>query len=466
MLLQRFVKNIPFTTKGLTDKIEGGREAVLLTFMDWKGELVMQRPLADELRPQEIQDVVGQTHILGPHGLLRRIIERGEIPNMVFYGPSGIGKTTVAEIIASKVQRPFHRLNATTASISDIKEILSDVGTLLAPEGVVIYLDEIQYFNKKQQQALLEFMENGKVTLIASTTENPYFYVYNAVLSRSTIFEFKPISPEEVLPAIRRAFAYLEQKHGVSIPCEDGVMEYIASSCGGDVRKAMNAVETLVSARPLQKKDYQVSLKDAKLVSQRSSMRYDRDGDAHYDILSALQKSIRGSDPDAGLHYLARLLEAGDLISACRRLMVIASEDIGLAYPQAVSLVKACIDSANMLGLPEARIPLAQAVILLATAPKSNSAICGIDGAIQDIKRGKSGEVPPHLKDAHYPGAESLGRGIRYQYAHNFPNHYVKQQYLPDELLGRSYYEYGDNKNEQAAKRYWQEIKNTAVTRN
>jgi len=466
MQLQRFVKNIPFTTKGLTDKIEGGREAVLLTFMDWKGELVMQRPLADELRPQEIQDVVGQTHILGPHGMLRRIIERGEIPNMVFYGPSGIGKTTVAEIIASKVQRPFHRLNATTASISDIKEILSDVGTLLAPEGVVIYLDEIQYFNKKQQQALLEFMENGKVTLIASTTENPYFYVYNAVLSRSTIFEFKPISPEEVLPAIRRAFAYLEQKHGVPIPCEDGVMEYIASSCGGDVRKAMNAVETLFSARPLQEKDYQVSLKDAKLVSQRSSMRYDRDGDAHYDILSALQKSIRGSDPDAGLHYLARLLEAGDLISACRRLMVIASEDIGLAYPQAVSLVKACIDSANMLGLPEARIPLAQAVILLATAPKSNSAICGIDGAIQDIKRGKSGEVPPHLKDAHYPGAESLGRGIRYQYAHDFPNHYVKQQYLPDELFGRSYYEYGDNKNEQAAKRYWQEIKNTAVTRN
>ncbi len=466
MQLLRFVKNIPFTTNGLTDKIEGGREAVLLTFMDWEGEFEMQRPLADELRPHEIQDVVGQTHILGPHGMLRRIIERGEIPNMVFYGPSGIGKTTVAEIIASKVQRPIHRLNATTASISDIKEILSDVGTLLAPEGVVIYLDEIQYFNKKQQQALLEFMENGKVTLIASTTENPYFYVYNAVLSRSTIFEFKPVLPEEMLPAIRRAFAYLEQKHGMPIPCEDGVMEHIASSCGGDVRKAMNAVETLVSARPLQAKDYQVSLKDAKLVSQRSSMRYDRDGDAHYDILSALQKSIRGSDPDAGLHYLARLLEAGDLISACRRLMVIASEDVGLAYPQAVSLVKACIDSANMLGLPEARIPLAQAVILLATAPKSNSAICGIDAAAQDIKRGKSGEVPPHLKDAHYPGAESLGRGIRYQYAHDFPNHYVKQQYLPDELFGRIYYEFGDNKNEQAAKRYWQEIKNTEETRN
>lgn len=425
----------------------------------------MQRPLADELRPRSLNDVVGQTHILGPHGILRRIIERGEIPNMVFYGPSGIGKTTVAEIIASKIKRPIHRLNATTASISDIKDIMADVGTLLAPEGVVIYLDEIQYFNKKQQQALLEFMENGKITLIASTTENPYFYVYNAVLSRATIFEFKPVTAEEVLPAVRRAFSYLEQKHALQLFCEEGVPELIASSCGGDVRKAINAVETLLSSRPLNAREFTVRKDEGILVAQRSSMRYDRDGDGHYDVLSALQKSIRGSDPDAGLHYLARLLEVGDLISACRRLMVIASEDVGLAYPQAVSLVKACIDSANMLGLPEARIPLAQAVILLATAPKSNSAICGIDAALSDVKRGKTGEVPAHLKDAHYKGAETLGRGLSYQYAHNFPNHYVKQQYLPEELSGRVYYEFGDNKTEQTAKRYWQDIKSTVETR-
>lgn len=426
----------------------------------------MQRPLADELRPSSLDDVVGQTHILGQHAILRRIIERGEIPNMVFYGPSGIGKTTVAEIISSKIKRPIHRLNATTASISDIKDIMADIGTLLAPEGVVIYLDEIQYFNKKQQQALLEFMENGKITLIASTTENPYFYVYNAVLSRSTIFEFKPVSPEEILPAVSRAISYLEQKHALQVSCEEGVLELIASSCGGDVRKAMNAVETLFSARPLNTKEFSLCKEEVMLVAQRSAMRYDRDGDAHYDVLSALQKSIRGSDPDAGLHYLARLLEAGDLISVCRRLMVIASEDVGLAYPQAVSIVKACIDSANMLGLPEARIPLAQAVIVLATAPKSNSAICSIDAALLDIKRGKSGDVPAHLKDAHYKGAEKLGRGLTYQYTHNFPNHYVKQQYLPQELSGRVYYEFGDNKTEQAAKRYWQEIKNTVVTSN
>lgn len=418
----------------------------------------MYKPLADELRPKKLDDVVGQRHILGDHGILRRIIEGAHIPNMIFYGPSGTGKTTVAEIVASRIRRPLHRLNATTASISDIKEIMADVGTLMAPEGVVIYLDEIQYFNKKQQQALLEFMENGKITLIASTTENPYFYVYNAVLSRATVFEFKPITAEEVLPAIRRGVSYLEEKHNVLLQYEEGVLEQIAQSCGGDVRKAMNALEALFSAHSLEK-DIIITLEETRLVAQRSAMRYDRDGDSHYDILSAFQKSIRGSDPNAALYYLAVLLEAGDLISACRRILVTASEDIGLAYPQAISIVKSCVDAANMLGLPEARIPLAQAVILMATAPKSNSAISGIDAATQDIRSGKKGEVPDHLKDAHYKGASSLGRGLSYQYAHDYPNHYIRQQYLPDALDGRIYYNCGDNKVEQAARRYWDEIK-------
>ena len=419
----------------------------------------MYQPLADAIRPKTLDDVVGQHHILGSTGILRRIIAGGAIPNMIFYGPSGTGKTTVAEIVASRIQRPLHRLNATTAYISDIKDIMADVGTLLAPEGVVIYLDEIQYFNKKQQQALLEFMENGKITLIASTTENPYFYVYNAILSRATIFEFQPVSAQDVQIAVQRAMTHMAQRQGVALTCQDGVMEQIAAACGGDVRKAMNAIETLFAAHALDTETTTITLEETKLVAQRSAMRYDRDGDSHYDILSALQKSIRGSDPDAALHYLARLLEAGDLISACRRLMVIASEDVGLAYPQAVSIVKSCIDAANMLGLPEAKIPLSQAALLMATAPKSNSAIVGIEAAAADIRAGKSGDIPSHLKDSHYKGAKDLGRGLSYQYAHNYPNNYVKQQYLPNELEGQQYYQYGDNKTEQAAKRYWDGIK-------
>lgn len=424
-----------------------------------KGGCRMYQPLADELRPKTLDEVAGQRHILGEQGVLGRMIQGGNIPNMIFYGPSGIGKTTVAEIAAARIHRPFYRLNATTASLADIKAITADVGTLLAPEGVVLYLDEIQYFNKKQQQSLLEFMENGKLTLIASTTENPYFYVYNAVLSRSTVFEFKPLSPEEVLPVVQRGIRRMGEKQGVAVRCQEGVAQTIAQSCGGDVRKALNAVEALFAAHALDRGEVTLTLEETQTVAQRSANRYDRDGDSHYDILSAFQKSIRGSDPDAAVHYLARLLEAGDLISPCRRLMVMASEDVGLAYPQAVSVVKACVDSANMLGLPEARLPLAQAAIFLATAPKSNSGILAIDEAMADLRAGEVGEVPAHLRDAHYGGAAKLGRGLDYRYAHNYPHHYVKQQYLPDSLKDKVYYRYGENKTEQAAKRYWDQIK-------
>lgn len=418
----------------------------------------MLKPLADELRPTTLDDIVGQEHILGKNGILRRMIEAGRIPNMIFYGPSGVGKTTVAEIVASKINRPLHRLNATTASISDIKEIVADIGTMMAPNGIVLYLDEIQYFNKKQQQALLEFIEKGSIILIASTTENPHFYVYHAILSRSTVFEFKPVDDQAMIPAIARSIAYMEKKRAVTASLEDGVKLAIATSCGGDVRKAIGTVEAIFFASASMR-DISITLNDIAALTQGSAMRYDRNGDQHYDILSAMQKSIRGSDPDAALHYLARILEAGNLISACRRLLVIASEDIGLAHPQAITIVKSCVDSAHMLGLPEARIPLAQAAVLLATAPKSNSSYRGIDQAIHDINVGQIGEVPNHLKDAHYQGAKKLGRGVAYEYPHQFPNHYVKQQYLPDKLVGKRYYEFGSNKVEQLAKRYWDEIK-------
>ena len=416
------------------------------------------RPLADEIRPTSLDEVVGQRHILGEGGLLRRLIERGDIPNMVFYGPSGTGKTTVANIIAARTNRTLRRINATTGSLSDIKEVIADVGTMLAPNGILLYLDEIQYFNKKQQQSLLEVIERGDVTLIASTTENPYFYVYNAVLSRSTVFEFKPIEADDVLPAVDRGMALMGERLGAEVSCEDGVREYIASCCGGDVRKAMNAVELLLSAAKRREGKLLVTMEDTKMAAQRSAVRYDRAGDDHYDILSALQKSIRGSDPDAACHYLARLLEAGDLISACRRLMVIACEDVGLAYPQVIPIVKACVDAANMLGLPEARIPLGDAAVLMATAPKSNSAHLALDAAMADVRAGRTGDYPRHLQNVH---ADSTGleREQGYLYPHNFPHHYVKQQYLPDQLAGVRYYEYGENKTEQAAKQYWDRIK-------
>ena len=418
----------------------------------------MYRPLADELRPASLDDVVGQEHILGENGLLRRIVESGQIPNMIFYGPSGSGKTTVANIIARTSGRVLHRLNATTAGIADIKDVIADVDTLLAPDGVLLYLDEIQYFNKKQQQSLLEFIENGKVTLIASTTENPYFYVYNAILSRSTVFEFKPVPAEEVKRAVIRAAGLMEEKLGARVEFEDGAAEHIALGCGGDVRKALNALELLLNASPVKNGTVRITLSDAQSAVQKSAMRYDRAGDEHYDILSALHKSVRGSDTDAALHYLARLLEAGDILSPCRRLLCIATEDIGLAYPQAIPIVKACVDSAVQLGLPEARLPLADAVILLSTAPKSNSGVMAIDRAMADVRAGKTGPIPRELQNVHADGT-GFEREQGYKYPHCFENHWVSQQYLPDVLKDAKYYEYGDNKTEQAAKKYWDSIK-------
>ena len=418
----------------------------------------MYKPLADEIRPHSLDDVVGQKHILGQRGLLRRIVESGSIPNMIFYGPSGTGKTTVARIIAEKTNRTLRKLNATTAGLADITEIIAELDTLLTPGGVLLYLDEIQYFNKKQQQSLLEFIEDGRITLIASTTENPYFCVFGAILSRSTVFEFKPVTPKEAEPAVVRAFNILAEREGKTPELEPGVVQRISQACGGDVRKALNAVELLFTAGEVDGDTVRISLDDTKTVTQKSAMRYDRDGDEHYDALSALMKSLRGSDPDAALHYLARLLEAGDLIGACRRILCSASEDIGLAYPQAVPIVKACVDSALQLGLPEARLPLAEAVIFLATAPKSNSGVMAIDAAVADVRAGKSGPPPRELQNVHADGT-GFEREQGYKYPHSYPNHWVRQQYLPDALKGARYYEYGDNKLEQTAKKYWDEIK-------
>ena len=418
----------------------------------------MYQPLADLLRPQTLDDVFGQEHILGKGAVLRRLVDSGNIPNMIFYGPSGTGKTTVAQIIAKQTNRTLYQLNATTASTADIKNIVAQLDTFMAPDGVLLYLDEIQSFNKKQQQSLLEYIENGKITLIASTTENPYFYVFNAILSRSTVFEFKTISSSAALQAVNRAVSFLEERNALRAEVEEGALEYIAGACGGDLRKAMNAVEVLFSAGVQQNGVIQITLDDAKMVTQKSALRADRDGDNFYDLLSALQKSIRGSDPDAAVHYLARLLEAGQMQAACRRLMVIAAEDVGLAYPMILPIVKSCVDAALMLGMPEARIPLGDAAVLMATSPKSNSGHCALDAALEDVRKGLGGDFPRHLQNMHVD-TYTMEREQGYQYPHAYPNSWVSQQYLPDALVGRQYYVYGDNKLEQAAKQYWEKIK-------
>lgn len=419
----------------------------------------MSAPLADRLRPTSLDEVVGQPHLLGKDKMLRRIIESGQIPNLIFYGPSGVGKTTVAGIIAKQSGRQLHRMNATTASTADIKQIVAELNTFAGREGILLYLDEIQYFNKKQQQTLLEHIEKGDITLIASTTENPYFYIYNAILSRSTVFEFKQVEPRDVAAAVRRAISFSEKERGVSISISDETVRRIAENSGGDVRKAINAVELCLLSAASDGSQIVITGEQASEVAQRSAMRYDREGDEHYDVVSAYQKSMRGSDPDAALHYLARLLEAGDLPSACRRLLVCANEDVGLAWPQIIPIVKAAVDTAMMVGLPEARIPLANAVVLVCSAPKSNSAYLAMDAAIADLRNGRSGPIPRRLQNKHFDGADNQNKGQFYLYPHDFPDHYTPQQYLPDALKDAVYYRFGDNKNEQAFRAYWEQIK-------
>ncbi len=417
------------------------------------------QPLADRIRPKTVEEVVGQRHLLGEGKLLSNILKSGNIPNMIFYGPAGTGKTTLANMAAERAGKRLYKLNATNASLADIKAIVGELDGFAGLGGVLLYLDEIQNFNKKQQQSLLEFIEDGRITLIASTTENPYFYVYNAILSRSTVLQFRPVEPIDVEKALWRA-AEILRKEGMPVILPETVCAYMAEAAGGDVRKAVTALEVATRSTPMGA-DKNITITDevARDCLGGRGMRFDRDGDSHYDILSAFQKSIRGSDPDAAVHYLARLVAGGDLISICRRLMVIASEDIGLAYPQAAAITKACVDSALQLGFPEARIPLAQAVLVLATAPKSNSAICAIDAALADVENGKGGDIPAHLKDAHYGGAAKLGHGLTYQYPHAFPQNYVKQQYLPDVLLGKTYYTPGENKVEHTIKTYMENLK-------
>lgn len=419
----------------------------------------MASPLADRIRPESLDQIVGQKHLIGENKPLRKIIESGYIPNLIFYGPSGVGKTTLATYIAKKTNKTLKKLNGTTASTADIKEIVAELDTFAGLNGILLYLDEIQYFNKKQQQTLLEFIEDGRITLIASTTENPYFYVYNAILSRSTVFEFKPVEPEDLAFAVRRGVDILSEESGVNIEISHKAVMHIATACGGDVRKALNALELSVISADLKDGVKTVSDDHVFELTQKSAVRYDRDGDEHYDIVSAYQKSMRGSDPDAALHYLARLLKAGDLMSACRRLMVCAAEDVGLAHPQILPIVKACVDMAQAVGLPEAKIPLADAVVLVATSPKSNSAHDAIFAAEADIESGKALGIPRCLQNMHYDGEDNNNKGQFYKYPHSYPNHYCSQQYLPDSIKNAKYYTYGDNKSEQAYKAYWDKIK-------
>ncbi len=421
----------------------------------------MSTPLADRIRPKTLGEISGQRHLFSEGAVLRNIIESGNIPNLIFYGPSGTGKTTVARIIASATKKRLHILNCTSASLSDVKEVISEINTIAAPNGLLLYLDEIQYFNKKQQQTLLQYIENGDITLVASTTENPYFYIYSAVLSRSTVFEFKSISAEDAVFGIERAFSIMSEESGEDFDIEEGVVSHIAMNCGGDMRKAANIVELSVlgSPRAMENEKKKITLEAVKQVSTKTAMHYDRNGDEYYDMLSAYQKSMRGSDTDGALHYLARILEAGDLISATRRLMVCACEDVGLAYPMIIPIVKSACDIAMQVGLPEARIPLADAVILVCNSPKSNSGEMAIDAAMADVRAGLAGPVPRHLQNKHFDGEDAQVKGQHYKYPHNFSNHWVKQQYLPDTVKDRKYYEYGDNKTEQAAKEYWSRIK-------
>ena len=420
----------------------------------------MGEPLAQRLRPATLDQVWGQKHLLGEGCVFRRAIEGGTVPNMIFYGPPGVGKTTVARIIAQQSGMCLNKLNGTSASTGDIKAVLAEIGTLQGQGGLLLYLDEIQYLNKKQQQSLLECIEDGTVTLIASTTENPYFYIYNALLSRCAVFEFKSLTPADVADGLCSAARRISEADGVPLTVEEDALDILAHGCGGDMRKALGCLELAAAAARVDAAGARrVDGEMARQVTGRTAMRYDKNGDDHYDILSAYQKSMRGSDPDAALHYLARLLEAGDLVSACRRLMVCACEDVGLAWPQIIPIVKAAVDAATMLGLPEGRIPLADAVILVATAPKSNTGEAGINAAMADLQKGRTGPIPRHLQNKHFDGEDAAVKGQHYKYPHAFPDGWVAQQYLPDALAGTQYYHWGENKTEQAAKAYWQRIK-------
>lgn len=420
----------------------------------------MATPLADRLRPQKIEDIVGQKHLLGEGMPLRCIIESGICPNLIFYGPSGTGKTTLARIIAKMTDKKLHHLNGTNASTADIRDIVSELDTFAAPNGILLYLDEIQYFNKRQQQSLLEYIESGKITLIASTTENPYFYIYSAVLSRCTVFEFKSVEPQDTLPAILRGFKFLEEELGAEITFEDGVPEHIATASGGDVRKSLNFTELAVlAAKPDDGGNRKITLESVGSLTAKNTFRYDKFGDEHYDILSAFQKSMRGSDPDAALHYLARLLEAGDMPSAIRRLLVCACEDVGLAYPNIIPIVKSACDIALQVGMPEASIPLADAVILVATSPKSNTGDMAIIAALGDVRSGNYGRVPRTLQNKHFDGEDAEVKGQFYKYPHDYPNRWVNQQYLPDAIKDKKYYTFGENKTESAIREYWKKIK-------
>lgn len=414
-------------------------------------------PLADKMRPKKIEDVAGQSHLLADGKVLRRIIDSGTLPNLIFYGPSGVGKTTVANIIAENCGKKLHYLNATTASTADIKEIVSSIGGIDSANGILLYLDEIQYFNKKQQQILLSYIENGDITLIASTTENPYFYVYNAILSRSTVFEFKTLESGDIAEVLRRAVRILAEEKAKEIKISDEAIKKMASAAAGDVRRSLNMLELCVLLG--ESETIEISDETVEEILAGNSVRYDREGDQHYDLVSAYQKSMRGSDPDAAIYYLGRLLAAGDLPSACRRLLVCANEDVGLAYPQIIPIVKAAVDTALMVGLPEARIPLANAVIMVANAPKSATGHDAINAAMADIEKGLVGDIPRHLQNKHFDGEDAEQKGQNYKYPHAYPRHYVNQQYLPDIVKNKKYYEFGDNKTEQSYKEYWKQIK-------